>query len=152
MVSKCCRRRFVQLQPHSHLPSCFAKVSYNLMALLLLLMKRLIGINVRLSSFTCCIYPRRLTRSSSTPLLGLKFAWITIFLFDILVFALTLMRTYRLIKAHAGLQMKSSLAMLVVRDGQFILSCWFHIDAHTSSIRQLLLFVRKLLDIQLFES
>lgn len=54
-------------------------------------------------------------------LLGLKFAWITIFLFDFLVFVLTLMRTYRLIKAHAGLQMKSSLAMLVARDGKLIL-------------------------------
>lgn len=80
-----------------------------------------IGINVRLSSRTCCIYPRRLTRALLISLPGLKFAWITIFLFDFLVFVLTLMRTYRLIKAHAGLQMKSSLAMLVVRDGKLIL-------------------------------
>lgn len=80
-----------------------------------------IGINVRLSLCTSCIYPQRLTRALLISLLGLKFAWITIFLFDFLVFVLTLMRTYRLIKAHAGLQMKSSLAMLVVRDGKLIL-------------------------------
>lgn len=142
VVSKCCRRRLVQLQSHNYVSSYVAKVSYKLTTLFLIVTDAH-NRNQRSFILAHMLYLFSETDTSIiNVLLGLKFAWITIFLFDFLVFVLTLMRTYRLIKAHAGLQMKSSLAMLVVRDGKLILPWWFIIHAHASSIRQLLLLVR----------
>lgn len=48
---------------------------------------------------------------------GLRIAWIMTFSFDILIFLLTIARTYRFVKAQAALQLHSGLAALVMRDG-----------------------------------
>ncbi|OCB86468.1 hypothetical protein A7U60_g6361 [Sanghuangporus baumii] len=48
---------------------------------------------------------------------GLKFAWITTFCFDFVVFGLTIARTYRYMKAQSRLHMESRLTVLLMRDG-----------------------------------
>ena len=47
---------------------------------------------------------------------GLQFAWIATFLFDFLIFLLTIARTYALTRAQSNI-MRSSIVMLVMRDG-----------------------------------
>ncbi|KAI5119073.1 hypothetical protein M0805_005491 [Coniferiporia weirii] len=48
---------------------------------------------------------------------GLRLAWISTFVFDFVVFLLTIVRSYRFVRAQANPQMQSDLATLVMRDG-----------------------------------
>ncbi|EJD05631.1 uncharacterized protein FOMMEDRAFT_166003 [Fomitiporia mediterranea MF3/22] len=48
---------------------------------------------------------------------GLRFTWIMTFIFDIVVFGLTIARTYQYAKAHSRMRMHSDLTFLLMRDG-----------------------------------
>lgn len=48
----------------------------------------------------------------------MRFAWLASFSFHFVIFVLTINETYKMVVIRAGLRMSSSIAMLLMRDGE----------------------------------